>query len=55
MNALSDMFQSWRMQRENKYIGTGTETGAWRLSRLYIKDIEDSHSPAILRSVIGRS
>ena len=54
MNALSDMFQSRGIQRE-KNVYCLTETGACRLSRLSIKDNEDSHSPAILWSAIGRS
>ena len=29
-------------------VSIGTETGACRLSTLYIKDMEDSHSPAIM-------
>jgi hypothetical protein len=34
-------------KRKNKE-SIGTETGAWHLSRLSIKNMEDSHSPAIL-------
>ena len=40
MNSLSELFQSQGIQREK--IKIGTETGAFRLFRLYIKDIEDS-------------
>ena len=43
MNALSDMFQSQGIQSEKI-----------KPAKLYIKDMEDSHSPAIL-SAIGRS
>ena len=55
MNALSDMFRSHGIQREKIKSLLEKEMGACLLSRLYIKDMEDSHSPAIVRSAIGRS